>query len=255
MMMKRALLVAALVAGPAQGAVPQKGPAKNIEPRAEQVLRGMSNYLAGLRTFRVESSAVDEVVLKSGQKIQQVTDSQVSVLRPNHLHSQRLGPGPNLAFWYDGKALTTYCNSDNTYSTVPAPPSLDAMIDMARAKYGIEAPGADLIFSRPYEVLTEDATSGQYIGKEIIDGVATHHLAFRAKDVDWQIWVQDGAQPLPRRYVITTKTVQGQPQFTVSLSRWEVDVGLPAAALDFQPPPGATRSDKFPVSCGAGSVR
>src|SRR5580700_9362277 len=43
---------------------------KGIDPEADRVLRGMADYVAGLKSFTVESSAVDEVVLDSGQKIQ-----------------------------------------------------------------------------------------------------------------------------------------------------------------------------------------
>jgi glycine cleavage system pyridoxal-binding protein P len=43
-------------------------------------------------------------------------------------------------------------------------PTLDAMIDAARKQFQIEAPGADLLFSHPYEILTEQVTGGRLIG-------------------------------------------------------------------------------------------
>ncbi len=58
------------------------------------------------------------------------------------------------------------------------------MIDAARKQFQIEAPGADLLFSHPYEILTEQVT-GQLIGRETIDGVAANHLAFAGEDIDW----------------------------------------------------------------------
>jgi hypothetical protein len=253
--MKRGLIVAALMAVPfAAFAVQphraaQKAPA--MDPRADQLLRGMSDYLASLKSFRVHSSAVDEVVLNNGQKIQLTSESQSSVERPNRLRSEQVGPGARLAAWYDGKTLTVYCKPSNTYGSVPAPPTLDATIDEARAKYHVEAPGADLLFSRPYEVLTEQVTGSRYIDREVIDGVACHHLAFTGKDVDWQIWIKEGNEPLPVRYEITTKTMKSQPEFSVRLSQWEPQAKLTDSEFQFQPPQGATRVATLPTKCGA----
>jgi hypothetical protein len=81
--------------------------------------------------------------------------------------------------WYDGKSLSLYCKTANTYGTAPAPPTIDLMLDLARNKYGIEAPGADLVYQDAYAVLTEDAKVGEYIGVEDVDGIPTHHLAFQ----------------------------------------------------------------------------
>ena len=92
--------------------------------------------------------------------------------------------------------MTLACKANNTYATAPAPTTLDATIDKARKQFQIEAPGADLLYSRPYEILTEQVTGGKFIGREIIDGVATSHLAFEGEEVDWQIWIQEGSAAL-----------------------------------------------------------
>src|SRR5579863_5605560 len=169
----------------------------------------MTDYLASLQSFTVQSSSLDEVVLKTGQKIQIANESLVSVKRPNRLRSEQVGAAGNgMAFWYDGKTMSLYCAASHTYGIAPAPPALDAMIDAARKRFQIEAPGADLLFSHPYEILTEQVTGGRMIGRETIDGVAANHLAFVGEDVDWQVWIQDGPRPLPLRFVITTKTME-----------------------------------------------
>ena len=184
---------------------------KAIDADADRLLRQMTDYLASLQSFRVNSSAVDEVVLKSGQKLQLASESQVSVVRPNRLRSEQVGARNGLAFWYDGTSMTLECKANDTYATVPAPATLDATIDKARKDFQIEAPGADLLYSRPYDILTEQVTGGKVIGRETVDGIAATHLAFTGEEVDWQIWIQEGAQPLPVRYTITTKGIKSQP--------------------------------------------
>ncbi|MGZ5970278.1 MAG: DUF2092 domain-containing protein [Polyangiales bacterium] len=259
--MKRSVVALSLVAlagGPVLGAVTQKpSPAakekskKKFDPEAERVLRAMDSYLGSLQTFRVESEATDEVVLENGTKLQSLTTSKLSLRRPNALRSEQIGPGARMTAWYDGKELTLYCRSSQTYGTVPAPPNLDAMLDMARKKYGIEAHAADLAYSHPYDVLTKHAKSGQYLGLESVDGLAAHHLAFQKDDVDWQLWVQDGKQPLPLRYVITTKTVPAQPQFTTRFKHWETEAQIAPSTFTPQPPAGSKHVDSLPSDCPA----
>jgi hypothetical protein len=209
----------------------------------------MATYLSRLENFQVQSETTDEIVLKNGSKVQQITTSLVSIHRPNKLRSEQIGPGAKMTAWYDGRNLGLYCKSSNTYGVVPAPPTIDETLDVARKNYGVEAPAADLIYSQPYEVLTEHARSGQYLDVESVDGVPAHHLAFQQGDVDWQIWVKQGPQPLPVRYVITTKSIPDQPEFTARLTHWKTDASLPATAFGIQPPAGARRVGKLPSTC------
>jgi hypothetical protein len=225
---------------------------KAIDADADRLLRQMTDYLASLQSFRVNSSAVDEVVLKSGQKLQLASESQVSVMRPNRLRSEQVGARNGLAFWYDGTSMTLECKANDTYATVPAPATLDATIDKARKDFQIEAPGADLLYSRPYDILTEQVTGGKVIGRETIDGVPANHLAFTGDEVDWQIWIQEGPQPLPLRYTITTKGIKGQPEFTTRLSNWDTKIRLDLATFEFKSPTGATRAASFPKTCSPG---
>jgi hypothetical protein len=229
---------------------PAQGQAKkNISPDADAALRKMTNYLASLQSFKVRSSAKDEVVLKSGQKIDLSSQSETSVQRPNKLRSEQIGSKGGLAFYYDGKSMTLTCTANGTYTTKPAPPTLDGAIDAARKEFGIEAPGADLLYSKPYDILTEQVTGGQLIGHETVDGVAVTHLAFQGEDVDWQIWIKDGPEPLPVWFSIITKTMTSQPEFEVRLTNWETKASLPASTFTFQPGPNAKPAETFPQSC------
>lgn len=216
---------------------------KSVTPEAERIIGQTTRYLASLQSFKFKSSAVDQTVSTVAR------ESEVSVVRPNRLRGEQLG-ATGLAFTYDGKTMSLYCKVSNTYGTVPAPPTLDATIDRVLADWSIEAPGMVLLYSDPLEILTSEVTSGQLIGRESIGGVAANHLAFQGKSVDWQIWVQDGPQPLPLRYVITAKTVKGAPQFAAQFSNWQLAAKLPDSEFELRPPPGAKRVDRLPMPCG-----
>ena len=92
-----------------------------------------------------------------------------------------------------------------------------------------------------YNILMENVNSGFYVGISIVDGVNCHHLAYRDDEVDWQIWIEDGDKPLPKKFVITTKWLTGAPQYTVSVKSWDLSPKLKDDMFTFVPPKDAKK--------------
>jgi hypothetical protein len=222
-----------------------------VDRRADRLLRRMSDYLAGLRSFEFTADHTTEVVTKDGQKLQFVATSDVAVQRPNRFRSHRRGEVADASLYYDGDSLTIHGKRLNFYAQAPAPPTLDRAIDFAREQLDMEAPAADMIYSEPYEILMEDVVSGRYVGTAEIDGRTCHHLAYRGREVDWQLWIADGDRPLPCRYVIVTKNVKAAPEFGVEFRRWNTRPELSAEAFEFRPPQGAKRIEFLSLKAGA----
>ena len=153
--------------------------------------------------------------------------------------ADRRGDLRNIRFLYDGRHVTLYSLDENVYSTFAAPPIIDAALDFAMKKYGLSAPLADLVYADPYTILMEKVEGAMYVGLHTAAGVRCHHLAFTQKNVDWQIWIEDGKQLVPRKVVITYKNDPGVPQFTAVISKWDFNVRLPERLFAFDPPAGA----------------
>jgi hypothetical protein len=219
--------------------VKEEGP--DVEPEADALLERMSAHLASLKTFSFDADNTLEVVTKDGQKLQFVAASHVSIRRPDKIRSDRKGEKADLTLYYDGKTITIHGKRLNLYAQAPAPDNIDDAIDFMRDKLELEAPASDLAYSNPYDVLMEDVVSGKVLGTAEIDGVKCTHLAYRGKSVDWQLWIEDGPAPLPRKYLITTKDVQGEPEFSVTLHNWNTSADLPNDLFTFTPPAGAQR--------------
>jgi hypothetical protein len=234
-----------------EGQPPPEGTAKSvaaekegvIEPKADAALHRMSDYLAGLRTFRVDTTTIDETkVSKDGQKIQAVAQSKMAVRRPSEMRIDRVGPNGRVVFRDDGKQLSVHNSDKNIYATAPAPGNLEQAADDARKQLQVDAPGVDLLASNPYDALTEGVTEGRYIGLvPMRGGVMAHQLAVTKKDVTYQIWIQDGPQPLPLRYVVTGKAMRGSPQFTIELRNWQPNAQVLDDSFAFTPPAGAKK--------------
>jgi hypothetical protein len=224
--------------------------AKKVDADADKMLKKMTDYLAGLQSFTVQTTSIDQATTKAGEKIQATSDLDVAVQRPNRLRSTQRGAGERLSLWYDGKSMTLSCKESNTYETTEAAPTIDGTIDKMRKVFKVDAPGADLLYSKSYDILMEQVVSGRFVGRETIDGVAANHLAFRGETVDFQLWIEDGARPVPLRFVITTKDVKGNPEFSVQLSNWNTQPKLSEATFAFNAPAGAKPGKSVAASCG-----
>jgi hypothetical protein len=232
-------------AGPERVATPAptSSAEQRIDPKAEAALHRMSDYLAGLKTFRVDTTSVDEKLTTEGQKIQEIRESKIAVKRPDELRIDRVGPNGHAVFCYDGKRFSFYNSEKNVYAVAPAPATLDAAIDEARDRLHIDAPGGDLLVSKPYDALVDGVTTGRYIGLEPLGSGKAHHLAMTKQNVDYQIWIQDGPEAVPVRYVITSKDLPGQPQFTIDLRNWQPSAPMSDDTFGFTTPAGASRVD------------
>jgi hypothetical protein len=128
------------------------------------------------------------------------------------------------------------------------PASIDDTLDTLAGKYGMALPLADLVFADPYKGLTENVRSSQYLGTGYVFDTKCHHLAFRQAAIDWQIWVEEGSKPLPRKIVITFKESPGHPQYTAFLSNWNLDAKIADGSFSFTPPAGAKQVDFAPTT-------
>jgi len=214
-----------------------------IDPEAARVLKGSTDFLAGLQRFGVTTRSTIEAVLASGQKIQFDHRARLLVQRPDRLRAERLGDLVDQLFFYDGQSLTLYNPDDKYYATLPAPGSIGEMLDFARDTLDIVAPAADLIYPDAYDLLMEGVESGFVVGDSVVDGVRCTHLAFRAPQVDWQIWIQQQGDPLPRKLVITTRDVVNAPQFAVFMPEWDLSPGFDDGDFVFTPPSDALGID------------
>jgi hypothetical protein len=232
---------------------PEAGQAQptGIDPQAEKLLRRMSDYLASRQQFSLKAEAMLEAVLTSGQKLQYDSPATLMVSRPNKLRAHRKGDLANQEFFYDGKSLTLFNPRENLYATTAAPPSIDEAIDFAREKLDIIAPAVDLLYTNAADKMLKEASSGFVVGQAIVGSVKCTHLAFRGAEVDWQIWIEDGTRPLPRKYMITSKQVNGAPQFTVLIRNWDVVAKLADKEFSFVAPKGAKKIEFLQLTSGS----
>jgi hypothetical protein len=228
--------VGAQVPAPAASAAPSAA----IDPAAIDALKRMGAYLRSLKAFQVESSTTDELVLDDGQKLQY--ESAVSFLAqmPDRLRVRQSSDRVERLYLYDGKTITLLAQRLNMYATAPAPPTTRQLIDVLLDKYGIEVPLADLFLWGAPGWTPDAITGAMVVGPSVAGGATCDQYAFRQDDVDYQVWIQKGEFPLPRKLVITTKSDEARPQHTAAFT-WNLAPSFNDGAFALDPPAGAQR--------------
>jgi hypothetical protein len=230
---------------------------------AKSILKAAVDYVSSQKAIELRFDSDIEIVTPELEKIQFTNSGEILLIRPDKLRAHRVGGYADVALYFDGKTAIVYGKNINAYSQFDAPGTLDQLFGALRAGHGVALPGADFLLSRPYEVLVADVMEAKHIGRGVIDGVECEHLAFRNFDTDWQLWVDVGDKPIPRKLVITSKTVNGAPQYTFRVKGWVTGVEPAPGAFKFVPPAGADRIspdellelDELPPEAPAGGNR
>ena len=205
--------------------------ARADEADARNLLKAMSDYMTSQKTISFGFDAILEIVTKDNQKLALASSGTINLNRPGKIRATRAGGHADIGMVFDGNTLTLFGNNANLYTQISVPGTIDNLVDVLRKKYRIPLPAADLIMSNTYDELMTDVIDVKDLGSGVIDGVECDYLAFRKKEVDFQIWIAHGANPYPCRYAITSKDIAHSPQYSIQIRDWKT--GSAVAADDF----------------------
>jgi hypothetical protein len=211
------------------------------EAFAKESLKKMSDYLASQQVISFDYDSSLEVVTKEDQRIGLTSSGTVTLNRPDKLRATRAGGFVDVEMMFDGKMLTLSGKNKNLYTQVEEPGSIDRLVDELRYEYGRPLPAADLLISNSYEELMSDVTDVKDIGSGVVGGVECNTFAFRTEKVDWQIWIAQGEQPYPCRYVISTKDMKLSPQYVIQVRNWQTGGAVSDADFTFSNSTNATK--------------
>ncbi|MDM0108005.1 DUF2092 domain-containing protein [Variovorax sp. J22R24] len=225
-------------AKPAQAAAPAKD---FKDERALALLRGMSDTLAGAKTLSFKVRGIVPAPSPTGQFVSLLASSRVVMQRPDKLFVEARGDLFPSDSFYDGKSVTVVTADRKFYAQRDAAGgAIEALMQGLQPGSDATAPFLDLLVADPYAFLTKDLASAFWVGRTAIGGVRTEHLAFTAPGLDWEVWIGT-ADKLPRLMVVSYRSGERQPTFTVELSEWKLNAPIPAKTFSAAIPPGAAK--------------
>ena len=201
----------------------------------------MSARLVQITSFALDAEEVWDEVPAHSPRRQLTNRRHVAMRRPARLVGDASGDALNRSFWYDGTTFAAHDKEQHVWTSGAVPPTLDAALDWVFEQTGTVVPLADFLYTDSYDRMMAEVQRGVYVGLHEAAGVPCHHLSFEQATIDWQIWIDAGPDPLPRKLVITYKTEDEVPQYSVTIRKWNLQATLPDSLFAFTPPPGAQR--------------
>jgi len=206
--------------------------ARADEADAKRLLKAMSDYMASQTAISFGFDAVLGVITTDNQKLALASSGTVILNRPDKIRATRAGGHVDIEMVFDGETLTLFGNDANLYTQISVPGTIDNLVDVLRDEYNRPLPAADLLMSNVYDELMADVIDIKDLGSGVIDGVECDYFAFRNEVVDWQIWIAQGDNPYPCRYVITSKDIPHSPEYSIQIRDWKT--GSAVVSDDFQ---------------------
>lgn len=214
-----------------------------LTPEAREAVVQMGKTLSG-EAFSFHDQTIREYAGANGEPLHIFHAADVTVRRPDRLLVDVNGDDGVVRMAFDGKALTVYSAETNRYATLPAPGSTEQMLRLASSKMGVDFPLADLLADSPAEAVLSNVTSGYVVNTVPIGGVPCRHLFLtQPPGLELELWIEDNERALPRRLIITYRSLPGEPRFIAEMSGWRLDARPSDAEFTFPMPEGATKVD------------
>lgn len=216
--------------------------AADPQAQARAVLLGMARFLAGTPRYSVSLRSGYDAVQASGQKIEFGAKRTVTVRRPDRLRvDAEDSSGETSRLLFDGKDITLTNLTRNVYAQAAKAGDIDAAVKYFVDDLQMRLPLAVMLLSGFPAELERRVETVDYVESTKLLGAPAHHLAGHTATVDFQIWVADGARPLPLRVVLTYRNETGQPQFWGEFTDWNLAPEVGDATFAFTSPAGAQK--------------
>jgi hypothetical protein len=164
----------------------------------------------------------------------------ITVRKPNGLVAERRDGFDTRKFWYDGKTAILHDERKKVYSTIEAPETIDALLEFLRDEYGLTLPLADFFRADFVATVEPLLTIARYDGWEEIVGHRCHRLVLETAEVKGLVWIDaDPKAPLLRRVKLLYHAYPGQPDYTATISEWDLTTKVGEGAFAFRPPKDA----------------
>ena len=209
-----------------------------IGPDAADALARMGKTLSA-KQFSFQSRTFRSYAGPNGELLHIAHTTKTVYDRPDRLSVSVTGDDGSVKILYDGKTLVLYAADAKQYVSVPVTGSIEKVLDLLEERTGTDYPLADLLSDDPAGAVASGITSGGKVGTSTIDGLRCNHFFFEqaADDLELELWLEDNERALPRRFVVTYRSLPGRPIFIAELSDWDFSIQPPDSDFVFQPPP------------------
>ncbi|WPU63506.1 DUF2092 domain-containing protein [Peredibacter starrii] len=216
-----------------------------VDPEVIDRIEEMGKYLRSLKKFEVESNFTFEIATEDNQKFSYPGKLHYKVKRPNKLFAELKSDHKQRQYYYDGTSMTIYDPKSKFYGQIAAPETIDELMEEIEENYKIILPLEDLFDWGTDKAPTDKISMATYIGESKINNIEVEQFVIRQGNIDWQLWVKKGDEPIPQKIIYTAIDDQVRPQFSAEL-KWTLDPKIKTNDFEFKPPKGSYKIEINP---------
>ena len=199
------LIAAALLAGSLGAANAQSDTGEAADSGmadAAAAVQAMTDHLAGLSSFEFDAATLFDEPALQGTPSKRAANLHVAVSRPNRMFLQaQFDDGSDRKLWFDGETVTLANVKAQTYVELPFDGDVDALVEAIQARLGLTMPVLMFAQSKPFDQLGDNVLDARLVGERAIGDDVTSLVDIETIDTHSQLWISDGAEPLPERLV------------------------------------------------------
>lgn len=233
----------------AVSAPPDESP--NVDPLALQVLRAACDPIKQADGFSFQAVVAKETVGTNGQIITLFNNQRITVARPDKIRVEFKSAFHNLVLYDDQGKAVLFAPEEKLYANIDAANTIEQTLSNLEKRDIVLAVGP-FLRNDPYASLTDGTASAAVIGRADVDGKTVTHLAFTEHSADWQLWVEGGEHPTPRRMEVVYKSIPQQPRVTVMFSDWNLNASPEPNTFIFDKPTDARQIEFIKISPNTG---
>ncbi len=121
-------------------------------------------------------------------------------------------------FFYNGKTYLYYSYDKNQYASAPVSISLIDLIDSVSSYFGVEFPGADVLYPDFVDNLLVTSNNFIYLVLTFIGDTECYHIAGTRDDMTYQFWINAGEHTLPVKMALVYITDPEEPRYSIILN-------------------------------------
>jgi peroxiredoxin len=169
-----------------------------IDPQADEVLNHMADFYKGLKTFTAKA-AFNMLAQTPGSERKVWADYDLAVQRPDKA-ALKLTGGMGVSVISNGDHIFGYIPDLDKYTEAKAPKTLDAFFQNENLTLVNNSLGnlfllSQLMRDNPRAAFLDGTIAVKYVGAENLGEVKADHLHLARKDMDLDVWFQQGPQP------------------------------------------------------------
>ena len=210
--------------------------APRVDPDSLSELVESLEFLSKAGSFSFTAEVEYDALQGNGERIEFGGVNKIAVVRPDKLHAEITErDGTKKMFVFDGKDIYYADLEQNVYASVPRPGNINQAVDYFTEDLQMPLPLGQLISSDVSGMVKKEIYAGGFVEQSTINGVLCDHLAFRTKNIDFQVWIASEGDPLLMRLVIDYRSAPGEPQFRAMLKDWNFKPEVSDSLMVFKP--------------------